>query len=69
MMIITKKLLFFPTFIAAVMISTASHASDLRSHILEISDPKKSGEYVRARFSKQVAKPFNTEDKRKKMLM
>ena len=69
MIIITNKFLFLPSFIAVLMISAASHASDLRTHILEVSDPKKSGEYVRARFLKQVAKPFNAGDKRKKMLI
>lgn len=69
MTIITKKLLLLPAFIAALMISAVSHASDLRTHILEASDAKKTGEYVRARFLKQVAKPFNTEDKRRKMLI
>jgi len=73
MIINTKKHLLFRLILLVVtvisgLIST-TQASDLRTHILEVSNMTKSGEYVRQRFMEQLKKPFSSDDKRKKMLV
>lgn len=48
----------------------SSHASaDFRSDMLKAADPKASGEYVRARFLKQMKKPFAAADSRPKAIL
>ena len=49
--------------------SVTANASDVRAHILQVSNLEKSGEYVRQRFLQQLEKPFSADDKRKKMLV
>jgi len=69
----TKKYRAFTmaSLIVAFLVSTTgfAQASDIRAHILEVSDMTKSGEYVRQRFLKQLEKPFDPANKRKKMLV
>ncbi len=43
--------------------------ADFRSDMLKAADPKTSGEYVRARFLKQMKKPFNASDNRPKAIL
>ena len=56
-------------FLVATGAFVTANASDVKAHILQVSDLEKSGEYVRQRFLKQLEKPFNPDDKRKKMLV
>jgi len=49
--------------------ATVAQAADARADILQAADTAKSGEYVRQRFLDQMDKPFNPNDKRKKMLI
>jgi len=59
------SLLFFVT----TGMCVTAHASDVRAHILQVSDMNKSGEYVRQRFMAQLEKPFSADNKHKKMLV
>ena len=57
-------------FLAEASFLASSHASaDYRSDMLKAADTKASGEYVRARFLKQMKKPFDPADKRPKALL
>ena len=68
-----KQLLLTSVLFLVTMTSSgiliAAQASATRADILQASDRKKSGEYVRQRFFKQMKKPFIATDKRKKMLI
>ena len=71
MILSVKKQLLLVSLIFLVTTGTfvTANASDVKAHILQVSDLEKSGEYVRQRFIKQLEKPFNPDDKRKKMLV
>ena len=71
MILSAKKQWLLVGLISLVVTGTfvAAHASDVRAHILQISDLEKSGEYVRQRFLKQLKKPFSADKKQQKMLV
>ena len=71
MILSVKKQLLIVSLLFLITSGTfvTAHASDIRAHILQISDLEKSGEYVRQRFLKQLKKPFNADKKQKKMLV
>lgn len=54
---------------AASFFASSNASADFRSDMLKAADPKASGEYVRARFLKQMKKPFNPSDSRPKALL
>ncbi|CAA6825417.1 MAG: Unknown protein, partial [uncultured Thiotrichaceae bacterium] len=54
---------------AASFLASATASADFRSDMLKAADPKASGEYVRARFLKQMKKPFNASDSRPKAIL
>lgn len=57
-------------FLAIISFLASSHASaDFRSDMLKAADPKTGGEFVRARFLKEMKKPFNPSDNRPKALL
>ncbi|MGB1258315.1 MAG: SGNH hydrolase domain-containing protein [Thiolinea sp.] len=62
-------LLFLLVIIAANMRIAYAADAEVRAHILQVSDPVKSGEYVRKRFVSQQDKAFGADDQRKKMLI
>ncbi|MEZ5479761.1 MAG: SGNH hydrolase domain-containing protein [Thiolinea sp.] len=56
--------------IGAGLLSTATLAqADYRSDMMKAADNESSGEYVRARFLKQMKQPFNPADSRKKVII
>lgn len=46
-----------------------AQATDTRTNILQATNKEKNGDYVRSRFFEQMKKPFDSNDKRKKMLI
>ncbi len=54
---------------AASFLASSNASADFRSDMLKAADPKASGEYVRARFLKQMKKPFNASDSRPKAIL
>ena len=54
---------------AASFFASSNASADFRSDMLKAADPKASGEYVRARFLKQMKKPFNKSDSRPKAIL
>ena len=66
-----SAIMLFLSCTALITSSITVHAADaaVRAHILEVSDTKKSGAYVRQRFVERMEKPFSPNDKRPKMLI
>ena len=67
-----KHLLLGLIFLVTISISGTSIAAqspDVRADILQASNKKQSGDYVRQRFFTKMKKPFDTSDQRKKMLI
>lgn len=60
---------YFLVLVALFSLATTANASELRAHILQAADTNKSGLYVKTRFLQSVKKPFDTADKRPKMLV
>lgn len=54
---------------AACLASTGLAQADYRADMMKAANNKASGEYVRARFLKQMKKPFNAGDSRKKAIL
>ncbi len=62
-------LLFLLAITIAFGTLTTAQASNARIDILQASNKEKSGEYVRQRFLKLIKRPFDPNDKRKKILI
>ncbi len=59
-----------PLLIGAVLLATSAPAqADVRADMLRAADNKASGEYVRARFLKQMKKPFVANGQKKALLI
>ncbi len=63
-----QSLLIGLLFMASSLLSIAQASTSTRTDILQASNKEKMGEYVRQRFN-QMKKPFDPDNKRKKMLI
>ncbi|MGB0846298.1 MAG: SGNH hydrolase domain-containing protein [Thiolinea sp.] len=54
---------------ATFLVSANTTQADIRADMMKAADNKTSGEYVRARFLKQMKKPFSAGNNRKKALI
>ena len=66
---IASLLLLACTVIITTPVKTYAADAAVRAHILEVSDAKKTGAYVRQRFVERMEKPFSPDDKRPRMLI
>ena len=64
-----KRSLLFSGLVFFLSIVNTVYASTAHKDILQAANKEKMGEYVRQRFLKKLKKPFNSNDKRKKIII